>query len=88
MTAFFLFLVLAFGVFNFLCAIVILRELSAEKNSTLTFDLRWHVFKNLGKYRDLTKAKHGRTGPAYYGYLVSFAFLLLAVVLLLDSLVK
>ncbi|MDO3379982.1 hypothetical protein [Geoalkalibacter halelectricus] len=88
MTLFFLILVLGFGIINYLCSIVIMRELAREKNSTLAFDLRWYVMKNLRRYRDMTREKYGRVGPAYYGYLASSACLFLSVVLLLDSLIR
>lgn len=89
MTTVYLYLILGFGLFNYLCTIAILRELTAaEKTAKPAFDLRFHVFKNLGKYRDLTRAKYGRTAATYYAYLISFVLLLISMALFLNSLVS
>lgn len=73
---------------NYVFALAILKELSAAGKSTTFFDLRWFVFKNLKNYREISKSRSGRIGSAYYGYLATFAALLLSAVLLLDSLTR
>jgi hypothetical protein len=64
----------------------IMRELGTANKAMSFFDLRLHVLKNLKKYREVTKAKYGRVGLAYFGYLATLGTLLLSVVLLLNSL--
>jgi hypothetical protein len=83
---FYLLLLLGSGVINYIFTIAILRELAASRPGMHFFDLRWHVLKNLGTYRDLTRARYGRTGIPYYGYLATLAVLILSAALLLQSL--
>jgi hypothetical protein len=76
------------GITNFAFTIMILRELTAEKKGLSFFDLRWYVLKNLNNYKALTRSRYGRVGFPYYGYLATFAALILSAVLFLDSLVN
>ena len=73
---------------NFFFTLVILRELSSEKQGLSFFDLRWYVLKNLNTYKALTRSRYGRVGIPYYGYLATLATLILSAVLCLDSLAK
>lgn len=88
MTLFFGILFLLSGITNFAFTIMILRELTAEKKGLSFFDLRWYVLKNLNNYKALTRARYGKVGFPYYGYLASFAALILSAVLFLDTLVN
>ncbi len=88
MTLFYFILFLAAGIANFAFTILILRELATGKKGLSFFDLRWYVLKNLNTYKELTRSKHGRVGFAYYGYLATFAVMLVAAALCLDSLAR
>ncbi len=82
----YLLLFLASGILNFAFTLRIVRELAADRPSLGFFDLRWYVLRNLNRYRDLTRQKYGRVGPAYYGYLATVVILALSAALLLQSL--
>lgn len=86
MTLFFGILFLLSGIANFAFTITILRELTAEKKGLSFFDLRWYVLKNLNNYKTLTKSRDGKVGIPYYGYLGTFAALILSAVFFLESL--
>ena len=86
MTVFYLVLLLAAALANYVFALAILKELSAAGRNTSFFDLRWFIFKNLNTYREISRSRYGRIGYPYYGYLATFAVLILSAILLLDSL--
>ena len=86
MTVFYLVILLAAALANYAFALAILKELSAAGRNTSFFDLRWFIFKNLNTYRDISRSRYGRIGYPYYGYLATFAVLILSAILLLDSL--
>jgi hypothetical protein len=88
LTLFFGILFLLSGIINLAFTLMILRELTAEKKGLSFFDLRWYVLKNLNNYKALTKSRYGKVGFPYYGYLGTFAAMILSAVLFLDSLVK
>jgi hypothetical protein len=86
LTVFYLVVLLAAALANYAFAVAILKELSAAGKNTPFFDLRWFVFRNLKIYREISRARHGRVGCAYYGYLATFALLILSAVLFFGSL--
>lgn len=88
MTLFYGIIFLLSGIMNFSFTLMILRELSAEKQGLSFFDLRWYVLKNLNNYKVLTKSRYGRVGFPFYGYLATLAALVLSAVLCLDSLAR
>lgn len=88
MTVFYLVVLLAAALANYAFAVAILKELSAAGRSTTFFDLRWFIFKNLNRYREISRARHGRVGYPFYGYLATFAILILSAVLFLDALAR
>jgi hypothetical protein len=88
LTVFYLVLLLAAALANYAFAVAILKELSAAGRNTTFFDLRWFIFRNLKNYREISMARYGKVGYAYYGYLATFAILILSAVLLLDSLAR
>lgn len=88
LTLFYGILFLLFGITNFAFTLMILRELTTEKKGLSFFDLRWYVLKNLSVYKALTRARYGKVGFPYYGYLTTLAGLILSAVLCLDSLAR
>lgn len=88
LTLFYGLIFLLSGIMNFFFTLMILRELSSEKQGLSFFDLRWYVLKNLNNYKELTKSRYGRVGFPYYGYLTTLAALILAAALCLNSLGK
>lgn len=88
MTVLYLVLLLVAALANYAFALAILKELSAAGRNTTFFDLRWFIFKNLKSYREISNSRYGRVGWAYYGYLATFAVMVLAAVLFLDSLTR
>lgn len=76
------------GIVNFSFTLMILREISSEKQGLSFFDLRWYVLKNLNNYKALTRSRYGRVGFPYYGYLATLATLILSAALCLDSLAR
>ena len=66
----------AAGLINFYFSIQILRRVSASEIRISFFEIRWQVHKNMGKYRQLTRAESGRAGGALYGYWFSLLLIL------------
>jgi len=88
LTVFCLVVLLVAALANYAFAMAILKELSAAGRNTTFFDLRWFIFRNLNRYRAISKARRGRVGYPYYGYIASFAVLVLSAALFLDSLTR
>ncbi|BCR06146.1 hypothetical protein DESUT3_32150 [Desulfuromonas versatilis] len=78
-------LVLA-GIVNFVFSFLILKEVAGENAKVNYFEIRWQVHKHLKTYKSATRAKTGRVGSAYYGYLGSLGLLIAFALLLLNSL--
>ena len=81
-----LILLLCFSLVNFYFSIQILRRVSAAEIKISFFEIRWQVHKNLKNYCAITRADSGRIGWAFYGYWVTLALVLGAVVTILARL--
>ena len=88
MTRYYLLLFLFSGIANFVCTLMILRELAHAGITLNHFDLRWQVIKHLKTYRQVTRKKLGRVGFAHHGYVLTLGFLIFFGILSLDSWLK
>ena len=77
------FLLLAAGLGNYLCSLLILRTMARSGAAVGRFEMRHQVHKNLRAYRQLTLKRDGRVGLPWYGYYLSLLLLLVAMVFLL-----
>ncbi len=71
---------------NLYFSIQILRRMIEADIKVSFFELRWQVHKHLKNYCAITKAESGRIGWAFYGYWVTLALVLGAVVTILARL--
>ncbi|OEU69704.1 MAG: hypothetical protein BA864_15930 [Desulfuromonadales bacterium C00003093] len=71
---------------NLYFSIQILRRMIEADIKVSFFELRWQVHKHLKSYCAITKAESGRIGWAFYGYWVTLALVLGAVVTILARL--
>lgn len=62
---------LATGLVNFICSILILRELAKAGIKVGFYEIRWQVHKHLSVYRQTTMANTGKIAWPYYGYQAS-----------------
>lgn len=77
------FLVLFFSsLVNFYFSIQILRYVSRADIKISFFELRWQVHKNMKAYKELCRNEFGRLGSAYYGYWLSLAVMIIAVLVM------
>lgn len=88
LTTFLLVAVLLCGLVNFFFSVMILRTLRAAGVRVGLFEMRWQVHRHLKTYRKVTAAETGKVGPAFFGYWISLAGLLLCAVLLVSSLTR
>lgn len=88
MTTFLLVAFLLCGIANFCFSIAILRTLRAAGVRVGLFEIRWQVHRHLKTYRKVTAAENGRVGPAFFGYWISLAGLVVCAVLLVSSLAR
>lgn len=86
MTLYYFFAFLSAAFVNFICSILLLRELAAAGIKVSFFEIRWQVHKHMKTYRKLTSETPGKSAWLYYCYQASLASLVGFGILTLASL--
>jgi hypothetical protein len=79
MTIYFLFPILACGIWNVVITLFIYEALRRRNYPVSFLWLRVTILKYLGQYRDVTQQETGHTGHLYYQWLVSINLAALCV---------
>ncbi|MBE0567606.1 MAG: hypothetical protein IH621_16745 [Krumholzibacteria bacterium] len=66
----FLLLAIVSGVWALVSAILVAKALEPRGTRTSILFLGPLVFRNLNRYREVTRAETGKTGPLFYSYVV------------------
>jgi hypothetical protein len=81
--AVFLVLAVLCGIFATVSAVLVTRFLDQRGLTTPFPFIRLFLFRNLGRYKEITRSETGKAGPLFYSYVISInAALVLALIAL------